>query len=120
MNLELITIKDYIKKTKLSDSGIRKQIKENKLTSLIYKDLIYIVIESNEKDKLKQDVKLLRQKNKTLQQEKHFYINQDEKIIKLEDKLESLEDKLERQRDTKEELYEKMISQYHLLLPNKG
>ena len=116
-SLELQTIKEYCKKNSISDSGVRKQIKENKLVSLVYNDLTYIVIETVEKEKLKSDIKLLRQKNKTLEQERQYYINQSEKIEKLESKVEKLEDKLEVQRDTKEQLYEKVIGQ--LLLPNK-
>ena len=64
--LELISIKDYIKKNDISDSGVRKQIKENKLISIVYNDLTYIVIESYEKGKLKDTIKNLKTTNKTL------------------------------------------------------
>ena len=107
---ELITVKEYCNKHKISDAAVRKKINNNKVISLIYEDITYIVIESNEKEKLKINIKLKNQKLKTLEQEKHFYENQKETIIKLENKIEKLEEQLEKQRDTKEELYEKVIS----------
>lgn len=89
-DLKLITIKEYCKENNISDSGVRKQIKENKITSLVYNDLTYIVIESNVEDKLKDTIKLLREQKKTLtkqvlglQKELSFYEDQKEELKEL-------------------------------------
>ena len=108
---ELISVKDYCKKHKITDAAVRKQINTKKITSTIYQDITYIVIESNEKEKLKSQVKLKNATIKTINTKIHFYENQKETIIKLENKIEKLENKLEEQRDKKEELYEKVIGE---------
>ena len=73
---ELISVKEYCNKYKITDAAVRKQIKNNKVISLVYEDITYIVTESNEKEKLKINIKIKNQKLKTLEQEKNFYENQ--------------------------------------------
>ena len=108
---EMITVKEYCKKYKITDAAVRKQINQKKLNSLIYQEITYIVIDSIEKETLKNNIKIKNQKLKTLEQEKHFYDNQKDTIFELKNKIEKLESKLEEQRDKKEELYEKFIGE---------
>lgn len=108
---ELITIKEYCKKHKITDAAVRKKISTNKLYSIIYEGITYVVIENNDKEKLKVSIKIKNSKIRELQKEKYFYDNQKETITKLENKIEKLEEKLEDQRDKKEELYEKVIGE---------
>lgn len=116
----LISIKDYSKKLNITDAGVRKKIKDKKLISTKYNEKDYIVLESNEIDKLKINVKLKNAKIKQLEKEKLLYTRQDELIERLENKIEKLENKLEVIQEKKEELYEKVIAQYHgLFLENK-
>ena len=119
---ELITVKEYCKKYNITDGGVRKKITNHKLTSLIYEDITYIVIESNEKEKLKSNIKLKNSKIREMEHKIHFYENQKETIIKLENKVLNPEEKLEEQIDKKEELYEKVIGHMttNNLLERKG
>ena len=111
MTKELITVKEFCKKEKISDAAVRKKIQNKKVVSLIYEDITYIVIENNDKEKLKSNIKLKNSKIREMEHKIHFYENQKETIIKLENKVEKLEEKLEEQRDTKEALYEKVIGE---------
>jgi len=106
----LISIKDYSKKFNITDAGVRKKIKDKKLSSVKYNDKDYVVLESNEIDKLKINIKLKNAKIKEFVKEKLLYTRQDELIEKLENKIEKLENKLEVTQEKKEELYEKVIS----------
>lgn len=114
---KLLTLKDYCKLNKITDSAVRKQIATGKAVSVSIDDQTYIVTESNEIDLLKASLRSAKEKIKTLQAEANLYINQSEQIKKLESKIETLENKLEDQRDSKEELYQKVIVQYDRLLP---
>ena len=116
---ELISVKEYCNKYKITDAAVRKQIKNNKVISLVYEDITYIVIENNDKEKLKNNIKLKNQKLKTLEQEKYFYDNQKETIIKLENKIEKLEEELKEERkllliETQEQkkLLKEMVGHY--------
>lgn len=111
MTKELITVKEYCRRKKISDTAARKQINTNKIESVIFKDITYIIIDNNDKEKLKANVKLKNSKIREMEHKIHFYENQKETIIKLEKKIDKLEDKLEEQRDTKEALYEKVIGE---------
>lgn len=119
MKLKLITVKDYCKIKKLTDAGVRKQIKTNKLQSLIFDDITYVAIEDTETDKLKNQIKLKNAKISELKALNQKYENQQNVIQEQKEKIEKLEEKLEVQRDDKEKLYEKMIVQYHNLLPSR-
>lgn len=107
--LNLVSVKDYCKKFNITDAAVRKKIKTETLTSVIYDDITYVVIESDEIYKLKNQLKLKTQQLKTIQNELLLYTNQKETIDKLEAKIEKLEDKLEHTTEKKEELYEKVI-----------
>lgn len=110
--MKLILLKDYIKQSKLSESGVRKSIKSNNLLSVEIDNNTYVVIEDKDqtiiKD-LKNKVKLLQSDKRELKKELLLYENQKETIIKLETKIDKLETKLEQQTEKKEELYEKVI-----------
>jgi predicted RNase H-like nuclease (RuvC/YqgF family) len=114
---KLLTIKEYCKINKITDSAVRKQITTGKAIAVSIEDQTYIVTESNEIDLLKASHRSAREKIKTLQAEANLYINQSEQIKKLESKIEALENKIDEQRNSKEELYEKVIGQYDRLLP---
>ena len=118
--LKLTTIKDYCKKHNLTDTAVRKQIKTEKIKSVEFDNLTYIVEESREVEKLKSQIKLKNSNIKELKAKAEKFENQQERIIKLEAKIEKLENKLEEQRDKKEQLFEKVIAQYHILLPNNS
>jgi len=107
--LNLVSVKDYYKKFNITDAAVRKKIKNETLTSVIYNEITYVVIESNEVDKLKNQLKLKNQQLKTIKNELLLYTNQKETINKLEAKIDKLEDKLEHTTEKKEELYEKVI-----------
>lgn len=114
---KLITIKEYCKLQKITDTGARKQIASGKVASVTLDDQTYVVVESNEVDLLKASLKSAREKIKTLQAQALLYLNQLEHIEELKNKVELLEGKLDAQRDDKEKLYEKVIGQYALMLP---
>lgn len=120
-DLILLNIKDYCKKFNISDSGVRKQIKENKLVSVVFNDLTYIVIETNEIDKLKDKIKLLREQKKglenkviSLEKELNFYENQKEELKELRQEnkelnkevKEVLRESKEDNRDLQQKLYQ--------------
>lgn len=107
--LNLVSVKDYCKKFNITDAAVRKKIKNETLTSVIYNEITYVVIESDEVDKLKNQLKLKNQQLKTIKNELLLYTNQKETIDKLEAKIDKLEDKLEKTTDKKEQLYEKVI-----------
>jgi len=107
--LNLVSVKDYCKKFSITDAAVRKKIKNETLTSVIYNEITYVVIESDEVDKLKNQLKLKNQQLKTIKNELLLYTNQKETIDKLEAKIDKLEDKLEKTTDKKEQLYEKVI-----------
>ena len=109
---ELISVKEYCRRNKITDAATRKQINTKKITSLIYEDITYIVIESNEKEKLKSSIKLKNQKIKTLEQEKYFYDNQKDLIIKLENKIEKLEERLYTETQEQKKLLKEMVGHY--------
>lgn len=114
---KIISVKEYCKLKQITDAAARKHIAQGKVTSVSLDDQVYIVIESNEVDLLKQKLLIAKEKIKTLQAEALLYTTQQEQIIKLESKIDVLENKLEGQRESKEELYEKVIGQYDRLLP---
>jgi hypothetical protein len=118
-NLKLITIKEYCKENDISDSGVRKQIKEKRLTSLVYNDLTYIVIESNVEDKLRDTIKLLREQKKTLkkeilglQKELSYYEDQKEELKLLKEDNRKLQLKYEERMDKQVNLMEKVVGHY--------
>jgi len=107
--LNLVSVKDYCKKFSITDAAVRKKIKNKTITSVIYDEITYVVIESDEVYKLKNQLKLKNQQLKTIKNELLLYTNQKETIDKLEAKIDKLEDKLEHTTEKKEELYEKVI-----------
>lgn len=114
---KIISVKEYCKLKQITDAAARKHIAQGKVISVSLDDQVFIVIESNEVDLLKQKLLVVKEKMKTLQAEALLYTTQQEQITKLENKIDILENKLEGQRESKEELYEKVIGQYDRLLP---
>ena len=118
---ELISVKEYCKKNNITDAAVRKKIKNNKVISLVYEDITYIVIENNDKEKLKNNIKLKNSKIRELQKEIKLYTNQQETIIKLEkDYKERLKENKENYEETKQVLKD-VIGNYNSmhLISNK-
>ena len=121
--MELITVKEYCERERITDAGARKRVSQKLIKSIKLDKIIYIVINKSTKDekieslktKLKNSndrVKLLRQKNLTV-------VNQDELIQELKERIKSLEEKLDKVQDKKDALYENVIAQMNMLLPHK-
>lgn len=118
--LELVSIKDYCKRENITDAGARKRIVQKLAQSVKLGEIIYIVVENHEIEKLKSKLKDARKDIKLLKEQKKTVINQDEFIEKLEIKIERLEARNEVLNDKKENLYEKVIGQYDRLITHKG
>jgi hypothetical protein len=108
-----MTIKDYCKKFNITDAAVRKS---NKIDTIIFQDLTYVVLQDNTIETLKNKIKLQVANTKALKNELMTYTKQDEliqeqkdTIKKLNDKIDALETKLFNQIETKETLYEKVI-----------
>lgn len=118
----LMTIKDYCKKFNITDAAVRKS---NKIDTIIFQDLTYVVLQDNTIETLKNKIKLQVANTKALKNELMTYTKQDEliqeqkdTIKKLNDKIDALETKLFNQIETKETLYEKVIG-HMIRLENK-
>ena len=85
--LELISIKEYAKKKNISEQAIRKQIATKKITSVLYNNITYVVVESIEKQKNRQLITYYRKE-----------------IKQLNDTLNILKDKIENDKEYKEEV----------------
>ena len=120
MTLVLYSVKNYCRKNKITDAGVRKSIKSGKLQSVVIDDLTYIVVENNELELCKHKLKLTSSKVRELKNKLLLYTKQNEKIEKQEQRITYLENKLDKQVEKKEELYEKVISELNnLMLVNK-
>ena len=112
--LELITVKEYSRREKISETATRKRLRQSLLHSTKLDDITYIIYKNN----IEQTIKDLKNKMKhqkeqiaRYKQASEFYINQDEKIKELE---KDLKDYVTRERN----LYEKVIGQFDkMLLP---
>lgn len=85
--LELTSIKEYAKKKNISEQAIRKQIATKKITSVLYNNITYVVVESIEKQKNRQLITYYRKE-----------------IKQLNDTLNILKDKIENDKEYKEEV----------------
>lgn len=108
---ELITVKDYCSKNKISDTAARKQITANKIESVVLDGITYIVIENNDKEKLKATLKLKNKEIQALKAKAQYFEDQKETIKKLEEKIEKMEDRIEKEREKKDEIYEKIFGE---------
>jgi hypothetical protein len=118
MILVLKTIKEYCKIESITDGGARKRVKEKLVKSIILDENLYIVMESNEEELLKQKLKLANAKIKELRQFARAEERKNEDFKELKDRCKLLEEKIEMQRDSKEALYEKVIAHITNALPN--
>lgn len=113
--LELITVKEYSKREKISDTASRKRLDKGLIQSIQLDEITYIIYNSNcesiIKD-LKSKNRLQREQIIKLKQASDFYNNQELKIKDLE--LE-LKEYATRERN----LYEKVIVQFDKMLPSK-
>ena len=112
--LELITVKEYSIREKISETASRKRLAQSLVQSTKLDDITYIIyknnVEQHIKD-LKSKIRLQREQLSKLKLAAQFYINQDEKIKVLESEL---KDYVTRERN----LYEKVIGQFDkMLLP---
>lgn len=113
--LELITVKEYSIREKISETATRKRLSQSLVNSTKLNDITYIVYENNQEQiikDLKNKIKNQKEQIARYKQASDFYINQDERIKELE--LE-LKEYVIRERG----LYEKVISQFNHLLPSK-
>lgn len=112
--LELITVKEYSRREKISETATRNRLAKSLVQSTKLDDITYIIysndIELHIKD-LKSKIRLQKEQLSKLKLAAQFYINQDEKIKFLESEL---KDYVIRERN----LYEKVIGQFDkMLLP---
>ena len=112
--LELITVKEYSRREKISDTATRKRLAQSLVQSIKLDNIIYIIyknnIEQTIKD-LKSKIRFQREQISKLKLAAQFYTNQDEKIKVLESEL---KDYVTRERN----LYEKVIVQFDkMMLP---
>lgn len=115
--LELISVKEYSKREKISETATRKRLDKGFLNSTKLDDITYIVyknnIEQTIKD-LKAKIRYQREQINKYKQASNFYINQDEKIKELQIELKEY---AIRERG----LYEKVINQFNnMMLPNNS
>jgi len=117
MKIQLLTIQEYQKKTKIQETTIRKQIQKGKLETIKYNDKIHIIIEDFQDEKQNNKIKLLNKtilslKNeiKSNQRTEQNLNEYKERIEKLENRIMYLEERLDKQIEQKENLYEKFIS----------
>lgn len=113
--LELITVKEYSRREKISETATRKRLSQSLVNSTKLDDITYIVYENNQEQiikDLKNKIKHQKEQIARYKQASEFYINQDERIKELE--LE-LKEYVIRERG----LYEKVITQFNHLLPSQ-
>ena len=113
--LELITVKEYSIREKISETATRKRLSQSLVNSTKLDDITYIVYENNQEQiikDLKNKIKHQKEQIARYKQASEFYINQDERIKELE--LE-LKEYVIRERG----LYEKVITQFNHLLPSQ-
>ena len=113
--LELITVKEYSKREKISETATRKRLAQSLVQVTKLNDITYIIYKNNMEQivkDLKNKIKNQREQIARYKQASEFYINQEDKIKELE--LE-LKEYVVRERG----LYEKVITQFNHLLPSK-
>jgi len=112
----LVSVKEYCNKNKLTDGAVRKAMKSGKLPSIIIDNITHVAVASDEVAKLKTKVKLLNSKIRELKNKVLLYTNQEQELQKRADLITKLEAKLDTQIEKKEELYEKVIAQFNIML----
>ena len=114
--LELITVKEYSRREKISETATRKRLAQSLVQSTKLDNIIYVIYENNIEQTikdLKNKIKNQREQIAKYKQANEFYINQDEKIKTLEFELKEY---VIRERN----LYEKVIGQFDkMMLPTK-
>ncbi len=114
--LELITVKEYSRREKISETATRKRLAQSLVQAIKLDDITYIIYKNNIEQiikDLKNKLKHQREQIARYKQASEFYINQDVKIKELEA---DLKEYVIRERG----LYEKVITQFNHLLPSKS
>ncbi len=115
--LELITVKEYSRREKVSETATRKRLAQSLVLCTKHNDITYIIYENTVEQQIKDLKSKIRLKNEIINKLKNqnsFFINQDEKIKTLEAELKEY---VVRERG----LYEKVIGQFDkMMLPNKS
>ena len=110
--LELITVKEYSKREKISETASRKRLSQSLVQATQLNGITYIIYENNieqtVKD-LKNKIKNQREQIARYKQANEFYFNQDKKIKELEIELKEY---VTRERN----LYEKVIGQFDKMM----
>ena len=117
--MKLISIKDYCKAHKISDSGARKRVSQKLVKSITLDEILYIVIEDTQPQmikKLRDKIKLLNKDIKLLKEQKQTVINQDDYIAELKEEIKELRTEVKENRENERSLYEKVIGQYDRLM----
>ena len=110
--LELITIKEYSRREKISETASRKRLAQSLVHSTQLDGITYIVYRNNIEQiikDLKNKIKNQREQIARYKQASEFYINQDERIKELEIELKEY---VIRERN----LYEKVIGQFDKMM----
>ena len=114
--LELITVKEYSRREKISETASRKRLAQSLVQSTQLDGITYIVYINNTEQiikDLKNKIKHQREQIARYKQASEFYVNQELKIKELE---QDLKEYVTRDRN----LYEKVIGQFDkMLLPGK-
>ena len=94
---KLVVLKDYIKVSKLSESGVRKSIKSGNIDSIEYKDNTYVILPDKDTETikdLKNKIRIIRQEKKTVEEKINKFINQEELIKELREEKKELKQEL--------------------------
>lgn len=113
--LELITVKEYSKREKISDTASRKRLDKGLIQSIQLDEITYIIYKSNYENiikDLKNKNRIQREQITKYKQANEFYTNQEEKIKELE---KDLKEYIQRERN----LYEKVIGQLDKMMISK-
>lgn len=113
--LELITVKEYSNREKISETATRKRLAQSFINSTKIENITYIIYENpieQQIKELKSKIKLKNEIISKLRNQNKFFLNQETKINELE---KDLKDYVIRERG----LYEKVIGQLDkMMLPN--
>ncbi len=114
--LELITVKEYSRREKISETATRKRLAQSLVQATKLNDITYIIYKNDAEQiikDLKNKIKNQREQIARYKQASEFYINQDAKIKELET---DLKEYVIRERG----LYEKVIVQLDkMMIPSK-
>ena len=110
--IELITVKEYSKREKVSETMTRKRLAQSLILCTKHNEITYIIYENTVEQEIKDLKSKIRLKNEIiskLKKENSFFVNQEQKILELE---KDLKEYVIRERG----LYEKVISQFNAMM----